>query len=272
VDDRTRETLAALYASWPQAPKLLTNTRTAEMIKYASNSVLATMISFSNEIARLCTAVGGIDVVDVMHGVHQAAYFTSKLPDGREIRAPITSFLGAGCGFGGSCLPKDVSALVAQGERCGVPMQLLDSVLKINRGQPEELLKLLLKHFQSLAGVRIAVLGLAFKQDTDDVRESPAFPVLRLLKAAGARVSAYDPVARPQGREELKDVSLAASLADAISDAEAIVLITRWSEFARLPELLQASQRKPLVVDGRRMLDPGAFDRYEGIGRRVLSS
>jgi UDPglucose 6-dehydrogenase/GDP-mannose 6-dehydrogenase len=118
-----------------------------------------------------------------------------------------------------------------------------------------------------LGGVPVSVLGLAFKPDTDDLRESPAFPVLRRLRTAGARLTAYDPVARPETHPDLRGVRLAASLEDAVGGAEVVVLVTRWAEFAELPALLARLGRSPLVVDGRRMLPPAAFARYEGIGR-----
>ena len=267
IDDRTRDLLAEVYASFTDAPKIRTNNSTAEMIKYASNSVLATLISFSNEFARLCSSLGDVDVAEVMRGVHQAAYFTSRGAGGEKVVAPITSFLEAGCGFGGSCLPKDVTALVAQGAALGLPMPLLRSVLEINRGQPAELLRLLQRHFPDLSGVRVAVLGIAFKPDTDDVRESPAFPVLRQLRAAGAKIVAYDPIARPAEHPDLAGVHLASDLRDAVRGAQAVVLVTRWPEFAELPEVLAELAEDPVVVDGRRMLPPDQFARYEGIGR-----
>jgi UDPglucose 6-dehydrogenase/GDP-mannose 6-dehydrogenase len=236
------------------------------MIKYASNAVLATMISFSNEIARLCTAVGGVDAIEVMRGVHQAAYFTMR-HDGERLTAPIASFLEPGCGFGGSCLPKDVTALIGQGRDMGLGLGLLQSVLDINRAQPGEVMRLIARHFASLQNVPVTVLGLAFKPDTDDVRESPAFPIIRALKTQGARVSAYDPIARPVDHADMPGVTLAESLPAAVESAEIVVLVTRWAEFSQLSGLLNKLGRCPLVVDGRRVLDPGAFARYEGIGR-----
>ena len=122
------------------------------MIKYASNAALATMISFANEFGRLCSTLGDVDVRDVMHGVHASTYFTTRLPDGTPVKAAITSFLEAGCGYGGSCLPKDVTALVAQGRDHGLPMSMLASVLEINAGQPAEVLRLVHKHVPDLAG------------------------------------------------------------------------------------------------------------------------
>jgi UDPglucose 6-dehydrogenase/GDP-mannose 6-dehydrogenase len=267
IDARTHSVLMELYRGFDaRVPRILTNPSTAEMIKYASNAVLATMISFSNEIARLCAAVGGVDAIDVMRGVHQATYFTARR-GGERIPAGINSFLEPGCGFGGSCLPKDVTALVGQGRGMGVKLALLQSVLDINRDQPDEMMRLIAKHHDSLSGRRVTVLGIAFKPDTDDIRESPAFPLIAKLKAAGARVTAFDPVAHPESHPGLADVTMSASLEAAVADAEIILLVTRWSEFNRLADLVRAGGRSPLVVDGRRVLDPSAFERYEGIGR-----
>jgi UDPglucose 6-dehydrogenase/GDP-mannose 6-dehydrogenase len=267
IDERTHARLAEVYESFAGTPRILTNNKTAEMIKYASNSLLATMISFSNEIAQLCAKIGDVDVVEVMRGVHQSTYLTVPGAGSERVSAPITSFLEAGCGFGGSCLPKDVTALVAQGASVGVPMNLLRSVLEVNGRQAAELFRLITKHRPKLSGVPVTVLGLAFKPDTDDVRESPAFPLIRQLRQAGADITAYDPVARPLGHADLAGVKLADSLADAVATAEVIVLVTRWDEFAALPKVLRKTLREPLVVDGRRMLRSDDFQYYEGIGR-----
>jgi UDPglucose 6-dehydrogenase/GDP-mannose 6-dehydrogenase len=268
IDGRTHDVLSRLYDGFQASvPRIVTNNRTAEMIKYASNVTLATMISLANELGRLCSAVGGVDVADVTRGVHKSAYFTSRLPSGENVLAPIASFLEAGCGFGGSCLPKDVTALIAQGRDLGLGMPLLSSVLEINRSQPDEMMRLIGKHYPSLQGQAVTVLGLAFKPDTDDVRESPAFGLIRRLKDAGARVTAYDPVARPPETGDLAGVRRAESLKAAIDGAEIIVLATRWKEFQELPRLLERNGRRPLVVDGRRVLDPATIARYEGIGR-----
>jgi UDPglucose 6-dehydrogenase len=270
IDERSQDVIARIYEGFTDVPLIRTNTRTAEMIKYASNSALATLISFSNELGRLCTAIGGVDIADVMKGVHAAAYFTMKDAAGNRLRAPISSFLEAGCGFGGSCLPKDVTALVGQGRELGVGTPLLASVLEINRSQPEQLLKLVRKHHPSLQGVPVAVLGLAFKQGTDDLRESPAFPLIRSLRESGAVITAFDPIAQPHNHPDLAGVRLAGSLEDAVRSADVVIHVTRWPQFGELGALLRRLGRKPLVVDGRRNLPPADFDRYEGVGRRSL--
>lgn len=267
IDRRTHDTLLELYAGFDAAvPRILTNPSTAEMIKYASNAVLATMISYSNEMARLCAAVGDVDAIEVMRGVHQSAYFTSRR-GGERIKAPITSFLEPGCGFGGSCLPKDVTALVGQGREKGLSLKMLQSVLDINAGQPDEMMRLVERHYRSLEGVPVTVLGIAFKPDTDDIRETPAFPIVQRLKAQGAVVTVFDPIVRATEHPALAGVRHATSLRDAVEGAGVVMLVTRWAQFSALAETLRALGSNPLVVDGRRVLDPAAFAHYEGIGR-----
>jgi UDPglucose 6-dehydrogenase len=272
IDRRSQDVLQRVYASFDKTPTIRTNCRTAEMIKYASNSLLATMISFSNEIARLCSAVGDIDALDVMRGVHQSLYLTSYVKNQEPVKAALSSFLEAGCGFGGSCLPKDVTALVAQGADLGIQTPMLRAVLDVNRDQPEEMVRLVTKHIPDLRGVKTTVLGLAFKPDTDDIRESPAFPIIRLLRTAGADITAYDPIARPENHEGLAGVRLAQSLADALKQAQVVMLVTRWQQFERIADELAKLGLDPLVVDGRRVLNQSAFKRYEGIGWRRLAA
>ena len=267
VDPRTMKVLERLYAFFAGAPRVRTNPSTAEMIKYSSNAVLATAISFSNEIANLCAALGDVDVVEVMEGVHASSYFTVRGPDGKRTKAPITSFLQAGSGFGGSCLPKDVKALIAHGEGLGLPMSLLRSVIKVNEAQPAEILRALDKHFPSLDGVRVAVLGLAFKPDTNDVRESPAFPVIRSLLERKASVKAYDPVAVQEAQKIIGGaIVYSRTLEESLVDVDAVVLLTRWKQFESVPAMLSTRWPPPLLVDGRRQLDKHAVARYAGIG------
>jgi len=269
IDEKSINVLEKLYDGFAlAAPRVRTNNRTAEMIKYTSNALLATMISFSNEMANLCTALGEIDIVDVLGGVHLSKYLSSSLPNGERIMPAIVSFLGAGCGFGGSCLPKDVKALRAYGKRIGTPMQLLDAVLRVNEQQPQKVVSLLKKHFPSLKGVRIALLGLAFRPDTNDMRESPAIPIIRDLLEEGAMLKAYDPVANNECRKLFRDerLSLCEGLGQVLEDVEAVILVTRWEEFRRVPEILARLESPPVFIDGRRMLDRHSIAKYEGIG------
>ena len=268
TDERTFAVLNELYSVFANVDKIHTTNKTAEMIKYTANSLLATLISFSNEIGNLCTGLGGIDVVDVMKGVHLDKRLSPVLENGERVVPTITTFIEAGCGFGGSCFPKDVKALISHGQKAGQEMKILQSVIDLNHAQPLRLLSLLGKHFDSLQGLKIAVLGLAFKPGTDDMRESPAIPVVRALHEQGAEISAYDPVATDEARKEFSDVPIeyAASVIAAVQGADAIVVITTWDEFASLPEIINNMKSAPLLIDGRRMIDKNSVPRYEGIG------
>ena len=265
IDPRTIECLEEVYRPFPNAPRIRTNTRTAEMIKYASNALLANLISFSNEIANLGSALGDIDATEVMRGVRVSQYFSARKDDGTP---PITAFLHPGCGFGGSCLPKDVKALVAHGRSAGQDMRLLDAVIRINEEQPTQVIQLLLKHRASLQGVRVAVLGLSFKPGTNDTRESPAFPIIRELLSREASVAAFDPAASHEARQVIDDsrVAFAPDLPTALERADAVVVVTPWPEFRVVPSLLASRDPQPVFVDCRRAYDKRQFTHYEGIG------
>ncbi len=268
MDSRSIDMQRRVYAPFRLTPQFETNNKTAEMIKYVSNSVLATLISFSNEMGNLCSALGGVDIVDVMRGVHAARYFTLTLEDGRRVQAPITSFLWAGCGYGGSCLPKDTKALSAHGAARGQPMPLLDAVIQTNLQQPARIVGLLERHFPSLSDLRVSVLGLAFKEDTDDARESPAIPIVKMLVERGAAVTAYDPIAQNNARPLLPpSVLYADSLDAALTGVDAALLVTRWNEFRDIPALLAKRAEQPLLIDGRRIIEPHSVARYAAIGR-----
>jgi UDPglucose 6-dehydrogenase/GDP-mannose 6-dehydrogenase len=266
-DPRTMDVLETLYAPFHGVPRIHTNPRTAELIKYASNALLATAISFANEMANLCTALGGVDVVDVMAGVHASSYLTVTCAEGARVKAPLTSFLQAGCGFGGSCLPKDVAALAAHGRSLGTDLPLLRAVLEVNAARPDHIVQLVERHCGRLAGLRAGVLGLAFKPDTDDVRQSPAIAVIRVLLDRQVHVKAYDPVAAPEARKVLGDtITYADTLAECLDDVDVAILLTRWKQFESVPELLRSRPSPPLLLDGRRQLDKRAVARYAGVG------
>jgi UDPglucose 6-dehydrogenase len=268
IDEKSIEVLRDLYAVFEGVDQLATNCRTAEMIKYTANSLLATMISFSNEIANLCTATGGIDVTEVTRGVHLDKRLTPILEDGTRIFPTFTTYIEAGCGFGGSCFPKDVKALIAYGKKLGNSMQILDSVIAVNEKQPERMITLLKKHFPNLSGVKVAILGYAFKPGTDDIRESPALPVTQTLLEEGAVVKGYDPIAQHEAQKVFGEemVEFCPDVESAIAGVQAILIITRWAEFKKLPDMLSALPEQPVVVDGRRMLDKHSVATYEGIG------
>jgi len=232
-----------------------TDVSSAELVKLAANAFLSTRISFINEIANVCELVGA-DVVDVAKGV------------GLDHRLG-PHFLRAGIGFGGSCFPKDVTALKQLAGNSGYPFLLLQAVWEVNELQKRRVVSKLEKHLGSLRGKTIALLGLAFKANTDDMREAPSRVIAYRLLAEGAGVRGWDPVARP---DDLAGVELSDSILDALRGADAAVIVTEWPELREIatPELRDAMAR-PLIVDGRNLLDPAAVRAagfaYEGIGR-----
>ena len=242
MDEKSLQMLEALYSVFEGTDTLKTNNRTAEMIKYTANALLATMISFSNEIGNLCASTAGVDVLDVMKGVHLDKRLSPILPDGTRITPSFTSYLAAGCGFGGSCFPKDVKALIAHGRKAGQPMELLDAVMEINRRQPEQIVSLLEKNFRRFPAGPSRYWAWRSSPGTDDLRESPAIPVVRSLLSQGARIRAYDPVAGHEAERLFgnHDIVYPDDLARTLDGVDAIVLLTRWEEFRHLPACAQA--------------------------------
>lgn len=269
IDQKSIDVLDELYIGFPSVDRLRTNPKTAEMIKYASNSFLATTISFSNEIGNLCAALGGVDVVDVMKGVHLDKRLSPILPNGDRIIPSFVTYLEAGCGFGGSCFPKDVKALQAHGNKAGSPMRILDATLQVNKEQPQKIVAMIEKHFPDLQGVCVAVLGIAFKPGTDDMRETPALPIIQSLLSKGAMVKAYDPVVGEKALNLFthQNFTVTNRLEDVVGkDMQVVVVLTRWDDFLQVPQLLSDQKPQPVVIDGRRMLDKGSVQIYEGIG------
>ena len=256
-DEWAADAVAAAYAPLG-APLVRTDVSSAEMIKLASNAFLATKISFINEIANVCEEVGA-DVTEVARGMGLDPRIGSR-------------FLNAGLGFGGSCFPKDTQALKHLAGNSGYHFQLLSSVIEVNELQKRRVMSKLSKHLESLVGRRVALLGLAFKPDTDDMREASSLVLAARLEGEGATVVAFDPVAEAPAAELLPSVEMVASAMDAIEKADAAVLVTEWPEFAELdwPEVAKR-MGNPLLVDGRNFLDPevirAAGITYEAIGR-----
>ncbi|MER3545311.1 MAG: hypothetical protein C4311_12105 [Chloroflexota bacterium] len=262
IDARSAEVMRELYAPF-NAPLFITNPRTAEMIKYTSNALLATLISFSNQIAAICEATPDVDVQTVMDAVHMDRRLTPVM-GGRPVQPGILAYLRAGAGFGGSCLPKDVKALRAYARAVHAPTELLDAVLAINDQRPRHLVKLAENALGSLAGRTVAVLGLTFKPGSDDLRDSPALRVVELLQEAGAHVRGYDPMITPDGAAQHSlhmsangnGIEICTSARQALTNADAALITTGWRDFASLDWSEMASvMRMPIVVDGRRILD-----------------
>jgi UDPglucose 6-dehydrogenase len=243
-----------------QAPVLVTDPASAEMIKYASNAFLATKVSFINAIANLCEAVDA-DVREVAIGM------------GYDARIGF-QFLHPGPGYGGSCFPKDVAALLHTAREAGYDFELLTGVVKVNGAQHERMVEKVRNAVGgTLAGAVVGVWGLTFKADTDDLRDSPALVICRRLLEEGATVQAYDPAAGEHAHDVLGDLELRADAYDAANGADAVVLLTEWDEFRWIDfERVAATMRRAAIVDGRNVLDPAALRRrgftYDAIGRR----
>jgi UDPglucose 6-dehydrogenase len=251
------DAVAALYEPL-DGPIVRTDVASAEMIKLASNAFLSTKISFINEIANVCEEVGA-DVGEVARGMGLDPRIGPK-------------FLNAGIGFGGSCFPKDVTALKQLAGNSGYHFQLLNAVIEVNELQKRRVVNKLKKHLGSLAGKQIALLGLAFKPHTDDMREATSVVLASRLQGEGAQVKAYDPVAEERAQELITGAEMCESALDVLDGADAAVIVTEWPEFADL-DLDEAKKRmaKPLIVDGRNLLSAGKVRAagfvYEGIGR-----
>src|SRR5437588_8875350 len=232
-----------------------TDVPSAELVKLAANAFLSTRISFINEIANVCELVGA-DVVDVARGI------------GLDHRLG-PHFLRAGIGFGGSCFPKDVTALKQLAGNSGYQFMLLHAVWEVNELQKRRVVQKLQKHLGSLRGKTIALLGLAFKPNTDDMREAPSRVIAYRLLSEGADIRAWDPVAHP---DDLHGIELADTVLDAVRNADAAVIVTEWPELRELASAeVREAMARPLIVDGRNLLDPAATRaagfQYEGIGR-----
>ncbi|MBI2862120.1 MAG: UDP-glucose/GDP-mannose dehydrogenase family protein [Chloroflexi bacterium] len=261
TDRAAAEAVADLYQRL-DCPILITDPRTAEMIKYASNAFLATRISFINEIAQICEQLGA-DVNQVAQGMG----YDRRIGHG---------YLQAGLGWGGSCFPKDVKALAHMAAAHGAHPQLVRAVMEINRDQRRRMVQKLRQALGDLEDCTIALLGLSFKPNTDDLREAPSLDLIRLLESEGAHIKAYDPVAMPKAAPLLPRVELCADAYAACQGSDALVIVTEWEEFRQLNfARLRQGMRQPILVDGRNMLDPEEVARhgltYIGLGRPSLS-
>lgn len=259
--EKAKELMTRLYR-----PMLLNNFRviftdipSAEMIKYAANSMLATRISFMNDLANLCELVGA-DVNMVRKGIGSDTRIGSK-------------FLYPGCGYGGSCFPKDVKALIKSASDYGYSLEILTAVENVNNRQKEILFDKVYKYFKGdLKGKKIAMWGLAFKPNTDDMREAPALVLAEKFTSMGAKIYAYDPVAMEEAKRRLGDmITLCKSPYEATENADALLLVTEWSEFRVLDYKLLEKMKQKLIFDGRNIYDPAEVRRfgfqYFGIGR-----
>ncbi len=257
ADQNAAEAMTELYKPL-NSPIILCDNRTAEMSKYASNAFLATRISFINEIALICDQCG-VDVVQVA----QIAGMEPRCGDG---------YLGAGLGWGGSCLPKDVRGLLYMAKSHGTPVPLLRSVLKVNQRQPQVVVEKLKRLLGSLSGKTVGILGLSFKPDSDDMRQASSLSLIPLLQEQGCQVNAYDPVAMKAAVKLLPTVTYCADAYEVATGSDALILVTEWDEFKDLDmRRLSSLMNYPILVDGRNFYDPEEMVQagfvYEGVGR-----
>lgn len=248
IDPKSGDLVSELYRNF-ECKITRTNPSTAEMIKYANNSLLATKISFANEIGNICKKLG-IDTYAVMEAVGKDSRISPR-------------FLNSGAGFGGSCFPKDVKALIGKAKAIGYSPMLLESVIGVNEKQPLLMTEILRKKIGDVKGKKIAVLGLAFKNETDDIRESRAIPVIAELLRLGAKVSAYDPMATENMKRIFPTIEYSGKAKDSLEGADACLVMTEWDEFKELESEFTAMKGK-VVIDGRRVVKAKNID-YEGL-------
>jgi len=252
-DRKSGDVLETLYREFyaeKMPPVIRTTPVNAELIKYANNAFLAVKISFINTIANICERIPGADVTVVAKGI------------GLDKRiGPF--FLNAGLGYGGSCLPKDLRALIQYSKSLGYEPKLLEAVESVNNSQPQRAIELCKKLLGELEGKRVALLGLAFKPNTDDIREAPSITIIRQLLKEGAKVVAYDPAAIPNAKAIFKDdIEYASSAIECLKNADCCILVTEWEEFKKLkPEDFIQNMRTPILLDGRRLFDSEEFSR-----------
>jgi UDPglucose 6-dehydrogenase len=258
-DRSASEMVKDLYRSL-NATVLITDVRSAELIKYASNAFLSTKISFINEVSRLCEKVDA-DVSEVAKGM------------GLDRRIG-PAFLQAGAGYGGSCFPKDTWGLLHSGNNAGMDMILVKTVIQVNEDQKKYMITKVREAAGQLKGKKIAVWGLAFKGNTDDMREAVSIDVIRALLDAGAKVTAYDPAAMENARQSLPDIAYAKDQYDAVRGADFLLVLTEWNEFKDADmNKVKGLLKTPLVVDGRNLYDLKTMKKlgftYRGVGRRA---
>ena len=268
-DDDAWEALRTLYEPLG-APLLRTSPTTAELGKYASNALLATLISYSNEIARIAETLPGVDVENVLEVVRRDRRLTPRI-DGRLVAPGILAFLKAGCGFGGSCLPKDLAALLSEQRRRGMSHPLLEAVMTVNASQAEHVVDLFEQEVGGVQGLSVAVLGVAFKGGTDDMREAPGLRILDVLLDRGAEPVVFDPLVGASSLAAWVDrgARVSPTLEDALGRSSACVVTTNAPEFDAVAQGVRAHAEPGYVVfDARRFLEPSSFDGvYRGVGR-----
>jgi UDPglucose 6-dehydrogenase len=249
-DSKSGDVLEKLYANF-NAPVLRTNLKTAEMIKYASNSLLAAKISFANEIGNICKRLD-IDVYDIMKGVALDHRISPH-------------FLRAGIGWGGSCFKKDISAIIAYARKIGYEPEFLQEILNINKRQRLVIIKLLKAKIGDLKNKRISILGLAFKPGTDDIRDAPSIDIIKKLIQNDCTISAYDPKAMPNMKKIFPNLNYCKTSREALKDSDGCLILTEWDEFKKLRNRDFDVMRNKVIIEGRKVLNPKYVKNFEGV-------
>jgi UDPglucose 6-dehydrogenase len=271
LDKETNDLVKNIFVHFENKAKFIqTNIETAEMIKYTNNAFLATLISFSNEIANISEEILGVDPFEVMSALIEDKRITTKINE-QKIVPGIAEYLSPGCGFGGSCFPKDVNAIVSFASTIGAKTPVLNAVLSVNNERSDKIISLSKKILSNFNDKKISVLGLAFKPDTDDMRSSSAIEVIKKLQVENGNIYAYDPKVSEQNLQSIgiTGIKITHEIEDCLENADLVILLTKWSEFSKIDgQYLKKYMKNPKIIDGRGFLDKNKFekDTYYKIG------
>ena len=260
-DIKTKKLLDEIYSPW-KCEKIYVNTRTAEMIKYANNTLLACLISMNNELSNLSSLVGGIDYLDVIKGISTDKRWSPEV-NHSKIYPSIISYFTPGAGFGGSCFPKDVQAIRTQGESLGLEMLMTNSILDVNDRQPDFVLEILKKY--NNAEKNILILGLAFKPNTDDIRESSSIKILKLLLKKDFKLIAHDPIAIDNAKAEInnENIKFCNDWKSEIKNNSIIIIGTNWEEYTVLKNILNNEKSKKIIIDCKRLFNSNEINYHD---------
>jgi UDPglucose 6-dehydrogenase/GDP-mannose 6-dehydrogenase len=262
IDEKSTNFAGKIFEHFKMSAKIIkTNPETAELIKYTNNSFFSMLISFSNEIANIAEKISGVDPFEVLKALIYDRRITTKL-NGKYIVPALESYLVPGCGFGGSCFPKDVKAILNYANSQNVNAPLLDAILKINEERPSKMISLAESILGSLKNKKITILGLTFKPETDDLRSSPSLEAIKILLEKGAKISAYDPIVNENSNQNFfpQGLKMCSSIEESLMESDLVLVFTKWSEFKSLDgNFLKKFMKKPLIIDGRGFLEKEQF-------------
>lgn len=269
IDDKSNNFARKIFEHFKNTAKIIeTNPETAELIKYTNNAFFSMLISFSNEISNIAEKISNVDPFEVLRALVLDKRITVKL-DGKNIVPGLESYLVPGCGFGGSCFPKDVKAILDYANSQDIKTPLLDAILKINDERPTKMISLAESILGSLKNKKITILGLTFKPETDDLRSSPSLEAIKLLLAKGVKIAAYDPIIKESDNLSVEGIELCSEIEESLAGSDLVLVFTKWPEFKSLDgSFLKKFMNKPLIIDGRGFLEKEKFQNgtYYKIG------